>query len=96
MGGVRLWCAGAWYAVRKRQLLPFICLFLSCVVRSDSHLGRVEIVSGLVVGTLTAAVSTSRDGLVESATGSSTIRRDTSFREGRSIQSNLSSNLKQC
>jgi hypothetical protein len=49
------------------------------------ELGRVEIGPGLTVGTLAtinaaastaiSTVSTSRDGLVESATGSSTIRR---------------------
>jgi hypothetical protein len=57
MGGVRLRCAVAWYAVLKRNAYLFTYLFCSCVVRNDMHLhtlqvGRVKVVPGLTVGTL--------------------------------------------
>jgi hypothetical protein len=100
-GVVRLWCARCLVCCSQETTLTFHLFdsFVRCKKRhAPTH---VEIVSGLVVGTLAAAsttisaVSTSRDGLVESATGSSTIRRVQVF-EGRSIQSNLSSNLEQC
>jgi zinc transporter ZupT len=64
---------------RDNTYLSSVVSFVRCKKRhAPTH---VEIVSGLVVGTLAAAsttisaVSTSRDGPVESATGSSTIRR---------------------